>query len=635
MKVGQCPSCGAPVEFEAGSTRVKVCPHCSTVVLRGKGTGLESLGKVAELADTESPLKVGLGGKYQGAGFRIAGRLQKSHGAGAWDEWCLALDDGRTAWLSESEGAWNLMFEAGEAAVPPFEQLRPLTVFSVRDKRFVAEEVGHATTVSAQGELPDFHPEHRYADATGPSGVFASIDYGGDKPALYVGSTVTLDQLGFDKSELQPTPRKEALAQARCTNCNGPLDLKAPDRTRRVACPYCGALLDVSAGKLSFLQLLEKPPYEPRLPLGSKGRLEDTEWTVLAFLIRSCRVEGTRYPWEEYLLWNREQGFRWLMMANGHWTFLTPIPAGDCLFGVRVAKHAGQSFKQYQSVMATTDWVSGECYWEVTAGEQAFAQEFVAPPLSLNIDQTQSEATVTLGEYLTRDQVAKAFGVKAPLPWAQGVAPAQPNPWSHKAGDAWKWAGIWAGALLLVFVALSAMSTSGRYLSESFSVPRDAKPGAPEAITFSEPFELPHRTPLTVEVSCPSLSNSWCGIQVDLVNEKTDEVISVYAEPSWYFGSDSDGSWTEGSKSESKDTDEVDPGRYVMRTTAAWDKPIDGYSVAISGSNGPGACCFLFFLFALFIYPVIASAGAGQFEARKWEDSVFQPQRFAAKEGST
>jgi hypothetical protein len=625
------------VEFEAGSSKVKVCPFCSTVVVRGAQDALSSLGKVAELADTESPLKVGLTGRHAGVAFRVAGRLQKSHGGGAWDEWCLQLDDGRTAWLSESEGEWNLMFELGEAPLPPLEKLAPLSPFSVRDTRFVVEEVGHAKTVSAEGELPDFYPEHRYADATGPKGAFASIDYGlverRSSPALYLGSRVTLDQLAFDRAALQPTPRREALAQARCTHCSGPLDLKAPDRAKRVACPYCGALLDVSAGKLSFLQLLEKPPYEARVPLGARGRLKDVEWAVLAFLIRSCRVEGTRYPWEEYLLWNREHGFRWLMMSNGHWTFLTPIPAGECLFGQRAAKFGGESFRQYQSVMATTDWVQGECYWEVHQGEEAFAQELIAPPRSLNVDQTRAEATVTLGELVSRDEVIKAFGLKSPPPWPQGIAPAQVNPWSARAGGAWKWSGIWAAALVVVFIALSAMSSQGQYLNQVVQVPADAKPGAPEAIAFSEPFEIRGRTPLRIDVTCPTLSNSWCGIQVDLVNEKTDEVVSIYAEPSYYFGSDSDGSWTEGGMGESKTTDEVEPGTYVMRTTASWEKPLGQFSVAVAADGGPGACCFLFFLLALFLYPVIASVASSQFESRKWEDSVFQPQRFTEAGG--
>jgi hypothetical protein len=57
VKVGSCPSCGAPVEFNPGGGKVKICEHCHTVVLRGEAN-LEGMGKVAELLDTDSPLKL-------------------------------------------------------------------------------------------------------------------------------------------------------------------------------------------------------------------------------------------------------------------------------------------------------------------------------------------------------------------------------------------------------------------------------------------------------------------------------------------------------------------------------------------------------------------------------------------------
>ncbi len=139
VKAGQCPGCGAPIEFPPGTGKIKVCEHCHTVVLRGEAN-LESRGKVADLVDTDSPLKVGLTGRANGVGFRIVGRIQKTQGKAPWDEWCLALDDGRTAWLSESEGEWNLMDEAGDVQMPPFDRLKPLAPFNVHDKRFVIEE---------------------------------------------------------------------------------------------------------------------------------------------------------------------------------------------------------------------------------------------------------------------------------------------------------------------------------------------------------------------------------------------------------------------------------------------------------------------------------------------------------------
>lgn len=639
MRVGTCPSCGAPVEFRPGAGKVKVCEHCNTVVLRGEA-GLEKVGKVAELVDTESPLKLGLTGRFSGAPFTVAGRLQKSNGAGTWDEWYLQFDDEREAWLAESEGEWKLLFPLSGAALPDISRLEPLSSFTLREKHFVVEEVNSATTVGAQGQLPDFNSSHRYVDATGPRGVFCSLDLAGSVAEGYVGSIVTLDSLGFDRNELEPTPRKDALSAARCTECNGMLDLKAPDATKRVACPYCGALLSIEAGKLSFLQLLERPPYEPEIPLGAKGRLFDPteeapakgkpagqppEWTCLAFLIRSCEVEGTRYPWNEYLLWNREKGFRWLMQSNGHWTWLRPVAAGEATLSVRVANFHGTSLRAYQSVFTRTDFVLGECYWAVEVGERARATEFVAPPFSLNVDQTSTEATLTWGTLIDKSVVEKTFGLKQPLPKPEGIAPAQVNEFKAKAWDAAKWAGIWSCCLIALMVVFSTMGTTQTYFQGAFSTPPEVAGGSPEAQRFTETFVVPKAVPLEVTIVAGGLDNGWLGVSADLVNQDTGEVISVYGEPSYYSGVDDGERWSEGSREVTKQTDVVDPGNYLVRLTPSFDpgRPFD-YSVKVAADDGAQPCCPISFIIVLLLSPLYFWVRASGFETAKWNDSVFQ-----------
>src|SRR6185369_794530 len=119
-------------------------------------------------------------------------------------------------------------------------------------------------------------------------------------------------------------------------------------------------------GKLAFLLLLEKPDHEPLIPLGAKGQLDGVEWICIGFMVRSCTVEGTRYPWEEYLLFHKARGFTWLMQSNGHWVFLKPIAAGDVSLVPKVAAHyEGRRYKAFQSVTAITERVLGEFYWEV------------------------------------------------------------------------------------------------------------------------------------------------------------------------------------------------------------------------------------------------------------------------------
>ncbi|MEW5741133.1 MAG: DUF4178 domain-containing protein [Myxococcota bacterium] len=632
MSVGSCPSCGAPVEFLPGVGKVRVCDHCRTVVVKGE-VKLEAHGKVADLVDTESPLKLGLFGRHSGTGFTVVGRLQKGNPTGSWDEWHLAFEDGRTGWLAESEGEWKLLFPVEGGKLPDVLGLKPLSTFSLRDRTFVVEEVNEAHTVSAQGQLPDFNQTHHYADCTGPKGVFCTLDQADGHTEAFVGQFVTLAALGFDPHELSPTPRREALKDARCTNCNGPLELKAPDAAKRVACPYCGALLNVAYGKLAFLKLLEKPPYEPLIPLGAKGTLADptekdsrpVEWTCLAFLIRSCQVEDNRFPWEEYLLWNKDAGFRWVMHSTGHWTWLRPIPAGEVELHFRLAKHGGQSFKGYQEVFAVTDYVVGECYWTASVGEVAKAAEFINPPYSINLDQTPNEATFTHGVLLDSAVLVKAFGLKAKLNPPVGIAPAQVNAFRAKAAEAWTWAGIWAALLLALVVVFSAMGHHGTYFDGSFSVPPGAASGSPESQRFSEPFDIGDKVPLDVRVEAPGLSNNWLGVSVDLVNEATGEVISVYGEPSYYSGTEDGESWSEGSRSASLQTDVVTPGRYVLRTTPAFDPGrATDYRVTVSADDGPGVCCPVMLFLLLLLGPLYYSLRASSFETQRWNDSVFQ-----------
>ncbi len=630
MTQGPCPSCGAPVAFTAGSAQVVVCAHCQTVVAR-KGASFEARGRVAQLLDTDSPFRLGLSGTYRKNAFTLVGHLQKDHGAGPWDEWYLEFSDQRTGWLSESEGALHLSFYEGEESALHLQDFSPGHRFALKGAHYVVEEVGHARTVSAAGQLPsDVDPsvDGRYVDATGEGGAFATLDFGprSEEPEVFLGRRVELEELGIPAGDLQPRVRKVALQQARCTQCNGPLELRAPDRTKRVGCPYCGALLDASHGKLSFLQLLEKPEHPPTVPLGAKGRLANTEWVCIAYLVRACTVEGVRYPWGEHLLFNRARGFSWLLESAGHWTHLIPVPAGEVAVVPRVAAlYKGKRYKAFSHVYAVTESVLGECYWEVQAGERAEATEYVAPPQSLSEDRTRNEVTFSHGEYLTPEAVQQAFGLKERLPKPQGIAPSQPNPMRRSAARTWRWTVAWALALLLVYIAASVSAGKAPVLEEQVSVPPGAQSGSPEAMHFSQPFEIARRGPVEVRLSSP-LNNDWLGVQGDLVNDATGEVRSFYGELSYYSGRDSDGAWTEGDRSDSFLVATVEPGRYVLRTTASFGLGAGArnYRVALVSDPSPSVTLLLVFLALVLLPAVFSLFGAGSFETRRWQESNLQ-----------
>src|SRR5262249_1224912 len=249
------------------------------------------LGKVADLAETGSPLKVGLTGQHQGKRFRLVGRAQYKHAAGGvWDEWYAAFPANRWGWLAEAQGRFYLTFEckpSQQAPLPPFDALEPDRRLKLGDNQeFTVAELGRATTLSAEGEIPyRFEPDEPldYADLYGPDADFATLDYSGDEPALYLGSEVTLDELGISsgtRGDDREAPRISAL-QIACPQCGGPLTLVAPDKTERVACPNCLSLLDANQGKLKYLQTLQPGEHHPLIPLGKAGTFRGVEYTLI------------------------------------------------------------------------------------------------------------------------------------------------------------------------------------------------------------------------------------------------------------------------------------------------------------------------------------------------------------------
>jgi len=298
---GACPSCGAPVVFAMGASLLCVCEHCGSAVVR-QGGSLANYGKVADLIPTPSVLALGLEGRYEGAPpFRLVGRLQLDWGEGTWDEWLLGFTDGSWAWLSEAQGRFHYM---GQAALPPVPAFDDIAVGQTVDLgpagTFVVAEARSARFVAAKGELPFAAAPGapmRYADLSGPGGQLATLDYGDGTAAeaLFVGREVTLADLGLrpvDEAERRPAARGESL---KCPHCGGPLAVRAPDQTQRVACPWCGSLLDATRD-LEILEVLGRPPLQPLLPLGTKGRLQGVEWTVIGVMERSVTVEDVRYP---------------------------------------------------------------------------------------------------------------------------------------------------------------------------------------------------------------------------------------------------------------------------------------------------------------------------------------------------
>ena len=653
-----CPACGGPITFKIGSSVVVVCEFCNSVVARGD-RALEDLGKVADLAETGSPLDIGLRGSYRGVSFELTGRAQLGHEAGGvWDEWYAAFADGKWGWLAEAQGRFYITFQQSmpeQSLLPPFEMLElgePVAAIAGSVPLMVAEK-GEANALGAKGEIPyRLTPgeTYYYADLSGPGGAFATLDYSETPAQVFIGREVTLADLSL--AAIGPGPEREvrrvSALHLSCPQCGGALDLRAPDKTERVTCPNCGSLLDVSHGKLEFLKALGQPKVAPIIPIGSVGQFGNDKLTVIGFMQRSVEFEGVRYFWEEYLLYEPQVGFRWLVRSDDHWNFVQSVPPGEVTASGRNVYYGGKRFKLYQDAIARVEHVMGEFYWKVTTEELVKTADYVCPPLMLSMEVPMSvfpgedagageepkkrqrkkakpagfesgEINWSLGAYLNRGDVEKAFGIKG-LPKPSKVAPNQlfPNKAVYK-----YWLFFFVATLVF---GLFVMSTGSHQKIFENTYQFEALKAADGSQTvFSEAFPVAGGKNLRIAAR-GTVDNSWLYVEGDLIDETTGLVQSFSMPVEYYHGVEDGESWSEGDQSPDIFISALPEGKYTLRLEAQWEHWQQPVSMTLRIEQGvPRFVHLLFALVMISIIPIFVAYRHYRFEVRRWADSDYSP----------
>ncbi|HEY0765519.1 MAG TPA: DUF4178 domain-containing protein [Pyrinomonadaceae bacterium] len=639
--VANCPSCGAPVEFKSGQSIVVICGYCRSAIAR-TDRELKDLGKVAELVETGSPLDIGLRGKWKDIPFELTGRAQLGHEMGGqWDEWYATFSNGWLGWLAEAQGRFYITFQypiPEGAKVPQFDQLQlgqqvpglpwptPLMV----------AETGRATALGAKGEIPYLltpGETYYYADLSGVNNSFGTLDYNQSPPLVFLGQQVTLAELGITTTRAPEREEKRVgAAQVSCPHCGGPLELRAPDKTERVTCPNCNSLLDVNQGQLQFLKALEKPWFQPLIPLGSTGDVPEGKMTVIGAMARSVTIDGTQYFWSEYLLYNPEVGFRWLVNSDDQWNYVQAVPPGEVYEVARTATYRNQTYKIFQDAPCRVEVVLGEFYWKVETGEQVRGVDYVSPPYMLSKEvstvyvsddegktkRTTGEINWSLGTYIPVQQIEKAFSVSG-LPRPSGIAPNQPYKhwWIYK---------YWLAFIVVVLLAGAAAFLMSGSTKEVFSQTVNFAPLPNEdgtQVFFSEPFELSGRRNIKVIGESP-VENTWVYLEGDLINDETGTVQSFPIDISYYQGVEDGESWSEGGQSDSAYTSSMPAGKYVLRLEGQWERWSQPAVVKIMiEQNVTRGFNLLIALIVLSVGPVVMAVYHIGFERRRWSESMF------------
>ena len=418
------------------------------------------------------------------------------------------------------------------------------------------------------------------------------------------------------------TPQVKALD---CPKCGAAIVLRTFGKAETVVCDSCHSILDAQDPKLKILQTFQAAVGEapPLIPLGRRGKLRGVDYEVIGFQQRSTEVEGIRYIWHEYVLFNPYKGFRYLTEYHGHWNDVSPckmLPT-PVLSVPPKASYLGETYKHFQTCTAMTGFVVGEFPWQVRVGETAEVTDFVSPPRVLSSEKSENEVTWSIGEYTYGSEVWKAFNLPGDPPQAMGVYENQPAPVHESVSGVWAAFAAFALALLVLMIGFAVMISGNKEVFRaSYAVDRNTFKGETSFVT--DVFELGDRT-CNVEVETSTdLNNNWIYLNYALINQDTGQAWDFGREVSYYYGRDSDGPWTEGSRNDSVVVPSVPPGHYYLRIEPEPPQGFQhiGYSVRVVRDVSVFSIYGLAFL-ALLLPAAALTWRRLNFERLRWAES--------------
>ena len=370
----------------------------------------------------------------------------------------------------------------------------------------------------------------------------------------------------------------EAARAVTCPSCGGTVQVRAAGFSITLVCEYCGSVLDVANPDVALIEKHNRAAAQLAMPLGSRGSVFGTEYQVVGWMRRSIEGEG----WDEYLLFNPYVGYRWLVEEDGEWSFGTMLLALPDISGFPTVRVGAAAFRnEGQGYTAVVDSVVGEFYWRVKVGDAVELMNFEGAVATLSRETSGDEVNWTVSKPLRPGDIHGFDGgtfdlaaVTPPAAFMRDAVVAEGDT-SDSLWPMLKIGGATAGFLLLI--AVIASFGGMRPQSFTYTVMRD---GAAQSATFGPLVFSGGRQKVEINTESSEFDNAWVDLDISLVERTTQATIEAASVVEKYSGTDSDGAWSEGSRSNSTKIASVPSGTYDLVIEAkaqSWPAPQAGY----------------------------------------------------------
>ncbi|RTL39813.1 MAG: DUF4178 domain-containing protein [Candidatus Melainabacteria bacterium] len=431
-----------------------------------------------------------------------------------------------------------------------------------------------------------------------------------------------------------PPPSKPLAKSFSCTACGAPVTIKYPGATMSVVCASCHSVIDVTDKNYEILSkyFSKTSLYTPTIPLNSRGKLEGKTWEVIGFMVRSDVASG--YYWMEYLLFNPYYGYRFLTQDKNHWVMVKMIKRKPESIVTSLnpknparVEFQDRTYKIFNRGMSRVDYVIGEFYWRVVVGSTVAAADYIDPPYMLSNESDDTENIWSLGTHIDTKEVYDAFKLTKPVSdlfMGSGIGAVEP---SSNTVD-WKQMGpLWVIFLTVLTCAqFFFSSTSKSMIATQFN--GNFVPNTKINDVTVPKFTLEKNSSNVLLSLYAPVSNSWFYVSGELVNNNTGASYPFEMTSEYYFGTDSDGAWSEGSATHDLEISSVPGGEYYLNIDAESGdfKNLNQqqYSITVK-RDVPSFHNYWWFIFLISLPPIYCWVLMRRDEVSRWSNSDFNP----------
>jgi hypothetical protein len=413
-----------------------------------------------------------------------------------------------------------------------------------------------------------------------------------------------------------------------CPGCGAAITLRSFTQAVTVVCDHCHSILDAQDPRLKLLQRFKAEVDEdpPRIPLGTRGTIRGAAYDTIGFERRTIHVDGIPYSWHEYVLFNPYKGFRYLTEYNGHWndiSVLRALPTVNDDSNPPTLTYLGETYRQFQKANAATSFVLGEFPWQVRVGESARVTDYVSPPRVISSERTGTEITWSMGEYISGRDIWKAFSLPGDPPSSIGVYENQPSPLSADSGKIWATFAAFMVLLVLLFIFFDAVARNEKVFQGTYGFDASTRG---EASFVTDVFELKGRASDLQITTSSNVDNNWIYLNYALINQDSGQAYDFGREVSYYHGYDSDGSWSEGHRSDTVTIPTVPAGKYYLRVEPESDLGRRTIYYTIEAKRDVPQVSFFGIAFLALLAPAgLVTWRSLNFEHLRWAESDYAP----------